>query len=135
MFLQVINLLYLFSYSGTFELFFILLSGGVLLTFNANKSKKITYKKVSFYTIIGLLFAASIIFVNHNHSFYDRPIAEVIKVDLEDTVNVVDMHNNEDQLFTQNVIAELQNGEEKGRLIHLTTEYSSSAAYDQQYHM
>ncbi|MCZ2259930.1 YibE/F family protein [Sporosarcina sp. G11-34] len=94
-----------------------------------------TCKKVSFYTIIGLLFAASIIFVNHNHSFYDRPIAEVIKADLEDTVNVVDMHNNEDQLFTQNIIAQLKNGEEKGELIHLTNQYSSSGAYDQQYHI
>lgn len=88
-----------------------------------------------FYIIIGLCFAASIFFVNHNHSFYDRPIAEVIKTDLEDTVNVVDMHDNEDQLFTQHIVAELKNGEEKGQLIHLTNEYSLSGAYDQQYHI
>ena len=45
------------------------------------------------------------------------------------------MHNNEDQLFTQRIIAELKNGEEKGQLIHLTNEYSSSGAYDQEYHV
>ena len=31
------------------------------------------------------------------------------------------------------IIAELKNGEEKGKLIHLTNEYSSSGAYDQEY--
>ena len=38
-------------------------------------------------------------------------------------------------LFTQHIIAELKNGEEKGQLIHLTNEYSSSGAYDQEYHV
>ena len=33
------------------------------------------------------------------------------------------------------IIAELKNGEEKGKLIHLTNEYSSSGAYDQEYHV
>ena len=111
------------------------MAGGILLTVNVKKSKKPTYKKILFYIIIGLCFVGSIFFVNHNHSFYDRPIAEVIKTDLEDTVNVVDLHNNEDQLFTQHIVAELKNGEEKGQLIHLTNEYSSSGAYDQQYHI
>ena len=30
---------------------------------------------------------------------------------------------------------ELKNGEEKGQLIHLTNEYSSSGAYDHEYHV
>ena len=89
------------------------------------------FKNIFLYTIIGLCFAISILFVNHNHSFYDRPIAEVIQTNLEDTTKVVDMHNNEDQLFTQHITAELKNGEEKGQLIHLMNEYSSSGAYDQ----
>ena len=102
------------------------------MTVNVQKIEKKSYKRVLFYIILGLLFAVSILFVNHNHSFYDRPIAEVIKIDLEDTVDVIDMHNNEDQLFTQYVVAELKNGEKKGQVIHLTNEYSSSGASDQQ---
>jgi uncharacterized membrane protein len=85
------------------------------------------------YATLAILFVASIIFVNHNYSFYDRPIAKVIKTELEDTTKVTDLHNNEDRLYNQHIIAELKNGENKGELIHLTNEYSSSGAYDQEY--
>jgi uncharacterized membrane protein len=98
-----------------------------------NKFKKATYKHILLYTIITLCFAASVIFVNHNYSFYERPIAKVIKTNLEDTTEMIDIYDNEDHLFTQHIIAELKNGEEKGQLIHLTNEYSSSGAYDQEY--
>jgi uncharacterized membrane protein len=87
------------------------------------------------YTIIVLCFAASVFFVNHNHSFYERPIAKVIKINLADTTEMVDMYHNEDHLFTQRILAELKNGEKKGQLINLTNEYSSSGAYDQEYHV
>jgi uncharacterized membrane protein len=93
------------------------------------------YKHISLYTIIALCFAASVFFVNHNYSFYDRPIAKVINTNLEDRTEMNDMYQNKDLLFTQSIIAELKNGEEKGQLIHLTNEYSSSGAYDQEYHV
>lgn len=94
-----------------------------------------SYKKIVLYTIIGLCFAASVFFINHNDSFYERPIAKVIKINLEDTSEMVDIHNNKDHLFTQRIIAEIKNGENKGQLIHLKNEYSSSGAYDQEYHV
>jgi uncharacterized membrane protein len=94
-----------------------------------------TYKQMVLYSIIGLCFTASVVFVTHNYSFYERPIAEVIKTNLEDTAEIIDIHNNKDHLFTQHIIAELKNGEEKGQLIHITNEYSSSGAYDQEYHV
>ncbi|USK33135.1 YibE/F family protein [Bacillus sp. F19] len=100
-----------------------------------NKFKKMDYKQIIMYTIIGLCFVASVFFVNHNYSFYERPIAEVIDTKLENTSEMVDLHNNEDKLFTQSIIAELKNGENKGQLIHLTNEYSSSRAFDQEYHV
>ncbi|WP_221568243.1 YibE/F family protein [Alkalihalobacillus sp. TS-13] len=84
--------------------------------------------------MLALCFAISVYFINHNHSFYERPIAKVIETNLKDTTENIDMHNNKDHLFTQHIIAELQNGEKKGQLIHLTNEYSSSGAYDQEYH-
>jgi uncharacterized membrane protein len=109
--------------------------GGVFLNVIVNKFKKMTYKQIFLYIIIGLCFAASVFFVNHNYTFYERPIAKVIKTTLEDTTKMIDIHDNEDYLFNQRIIAELKNGEEKGQLIHLTNEYSSSGAYDQEYHV
>ncbi|MFB7638303.1 YibE/F family protein [Peribacillus butanolivorans] len=98
-----------------------------------NIFKKMGYKHVSLYAIIALCFVASVFFVNHNYSFYELPIAKVIKTNLENSTELNDMYQNEDRLFTQSIIAELQNGEEKGQLIHLKNEYSSSGAYDQEY--
>ncbi|WP_413789632.1 YibE/F family protein [Metabacillus rhizosphaerae] len=100
-----------------------------------NKFKRMTYKQILFYTILILCFAVSIVFVNHNYSFYERPIAKVIETNLEDTTESIDIHDNEDKIFSQSIIAELKNGEEKGHLIHLTNEYSSSGGYDQEYHV
>jgi uncharacterized membrane protein len=94
-----------------------------------------TYKQFLLYTILALFFAVTVIFVNHNYSFYERPIAEVIKTNLEDTTEIIDRYDNKDQLFTQHIIAEVKNGEEKGQLIHLNNQYSSSRAYDQEYHV
>lgn len=93
-----------------------------------------TYKQIFLYTSIAFCFIASVFLVNHNYSFYDRPIAKVIKTNVEDTTEMIDMYDNKDHLFTQHIIAELKNGEDKGQLIHLTNEYSSSGAYDQEYH-
>ncbi len=95
-----------------------------------NKKK---IKKYLVYFILGLCFAISLIIVNHNYSFYDRPIAEVIETELENVVDVVDLHNNEDKLFTQRIIGKVKNGDDKGELIELTNEYSLSGAYDQEY--
>ncbi|MGE7662837.1 YibE/F family protein [Peribacillus sp. NPDC097197] len=99
----------------------------------ANTVKKIGYKKVWVYIIIALCFVASVFFVTHNYSFYEGPIAKVIKTNLESTTEMDDMYLNEDRLFTQSIVAQLQNGEEKGQLIALKNEYSSSGAYDQEY--
>ena len=85
------------------------------------------------YAIIGLCFVASVFFVHHNYSFYERPIAKVTETSLVNTTDMEDMYQNEDRLFTQDIVAELQNGGEKGQLIHLKNEYSSSGAYDQAY--
>ncbi|KKI90786.1 yibE/F-like family protein [Bacillus sp. SA1-12] len=99
------------------------------------KLKKTTYKQIFLYTIIGLCFAVSVIFVNNNYSFYKRPIAEVIKTSMENSTEIMDIHNNEDRLYVQHLIAQIKNGEKKGKLIHLTNEFSSSGAYDQEYHV
>ena len=104
-------------------------TGGFRLNIFVNKYKEMTYKQTFFYILLVLCFAASVIFVNHNYSLYSQPIAEVIEATLEDTTPINDV----DHLFTQQVIAKLKNGSQKGQLIHIQNEYSSSGAYDQSY--
>ncbi|WP_399628440.1 YibE/F family protein [Sporosarcina sp. SG10008] len=98
-----------------------------------NRFKKLLLKNIVLYSIIAVCFVGSILFVQYNYSFYDRPIAKIIETNLEDSIQVVDMHNNRDQLFTQQIIAEIKNGQEKGQQIHITNEYSTSGAYDHAY--
>jgi len=97
------------------------------------KLKKLLLKNIVLYSIITVCFVGSMLFVQYNYSFYDRPIAKIIETNLEDSVQVVDMHNNRDQLFTQQIIAEIKNGQEKGQQIHIANEYSTSGAYDHAY--
>lgn len=101
----------------------------------ADKIKNMARGQILLYIVLTLCFAASVFFVHHNYSFYERPIAKVISSTLDDSTESIDMHNNEDHLYTQQIIAELKNGEEKGQLIYLTNEFSSSGAYDQEYHV
>ena len=97
------------------------------------KLTNITLKQLIFYTILTICFIGSIVFVYHNYALYERSIAKVVHTSLEEVTDVSDTYQNEDQLFTQSMIAEVKNGKEKGQLIHLTNEYSSSGAYDQPY--
>ncbi|MFS1187272.1 YibE/F family protein [Bacillus velezensis] len=92
-----------------------------------------TYKKKLFYAITALCFIGSLIFVNYNASFYERPIAKVTKTTLEHQSDVQDMHKNKDRIFNQRITAKLENGSQKGQLIHLSNQYSSSGANDQKY--
>src|SRR4051794_2359668 len=98
--------------------------GGFFMNALVNQFKKWGYKSIFLYTILALCIAASIILVYNNYSFYDRPIAKVIQTNLAETTETSDMYQNEDRLFTQHIIAQLKNGEEQGKLIYLTNEYS-----------
>ncbi|MEK5036935.1 YibE/F family protein [Sporosarcina sp. FSL K6-3457] len=98
-----------------------------------NRLKTILFKNIILYSIIAVCFIVSMLFVQYNYSFYERPIAKVIETNLEDSVQVVDMYNNQDQLFTQQIIAVIKNGQQKGQQIHITNEYSTSGAYDHAY--
>ncbi len=98
-------------------------------------NKKMKFKHKLFYIGVFLCFMASHIFVTNNYSFYERPIAKVIEMNVEDQTEVIDAFGNKDLLFTQHIIAELKNGEQKGSRIHLVNEYSSSKAYDYEFHV
>ncbi len=107
--------------------------GGFSLNVTETKNKEIPYKTILLYLLVALAFAASLIFVNNNYSFYDRPIAEVLKTEITDSSEVIDQYDNKDQLSTQKIIAAIKNGDNKGQVIHLTNEFSSSKAYDQEF--
>ncbi|WP_270354606.1 YibE/F family protein [Bacillus velezensis] len=98
-----------------------------------NNRNRMSYKKKLFYVITALCFIGSLIFVTHNASFYERPIAKVTKTTLEHQSDVQDMHKNKDKIFNQTITARLENGSQKGQLIHLSNQYSSSGANDQKY--
>jgi uncharacterized membrane protein len=100
-----------------------------------NLFKRMTYKQIFWYSIIFLFFVSSVFFVYHNHSFYERPIAKVIEIELGDSSEMIDMHENKDRLYTQLIVAEIKNGDHKGQIIHLTNEYSRSGAYDLEHHI
>ncbi|KOP80590.1 yibE/F-like family protein [Lysinibacillus sp. FJAT-14745] len=100
-----------------------------------NILKKKSFNKAIFYTFMAICFIASVFFVYHNEAFYDRPIAEVIKTEIKESNPVTDMYENEDHLYTQLITAVLKNGEKKGKLIHFTNDYSTSGAFDQEYHV
>ena len=98
-----------------------------------NTYQKMTFRHKMLTIILALCFIGSLIFVHHNYSFYGTPIAEVVKTNIIETTEVVDQNNNEDVLSTQEILAVLKNGKEKGLEIHLTNEFSQSKALDFKY--
>src|SRR5699024_6353497 len=95
--------------------------------------KKITKKQIIIFTIVLFSFLASIVFVNNNHTLYERPIAKVTEAALESKEEVTDRHQNEDTIYIQQLKAEMKNGDHEGKTIFLENKYSSSGAYDQAY--
>ena len=100
-----------------------------------NKFKEIGYMQICLYCLIAICFVASVFWVHRNYSYYESPIAKVLESHLEETTEVTDMNDNTDHLFTQILIAEIMNGQEKGQRIQLSNQYSTSKAYDQEYHV
>ncbi|WP_112182486.1 MULTISPECIES: YibE/F family protein [Paraliobacillus] len=100
-----------------------------------NLLKKLQHKHFIFIAILAISFVASLLFVYNNHSFYDQSIAEVIEISSEDQTEVTDEHQNEDVIYTQQLIAKLKNGESKGELVHLSNEYSGSGIYQPEFHI
>lgn len=91
------------------------------------------FKMILVYSLIGIGFVGSMIFVNVNHSLYERPIAKIVDMQIDEVKKVTDMHGNEDQLSRQHLVGEIKNGEKKGEILQLTNQYSASNAYDQKY--
>lgn len=95
--------------------------------------KKIPKRTYIYSTITAICLIISLVFVYHNHAFYERPIAKITDTTIIESTEVTDRHNNEDTMYVQNIIAEILNGDKKGELLHVTNEYSASGAFDYAY--
>lgn len=98
-----------------------------------SKLKQLTYKQITFFIILALCVVTSLVFVNNNYDFYERTIAKVTETNVTETEEVIDRHQNEDEIVTQSIKAQIKNGDKKGQTIHLTNRYSTSGAYDHEY--
>lgn len=97
------------------------------------KEIKVSKKEWILYIGLALLFAVSIIFVNHNEGFYKQTIAKVIKAELTGQKESVDQYRNKEVITDQKLTLQIINGKYKGRQLKLDNEYSVSGAYDDKY--
>lgn len=97
--------------------------------------KNLIAKQITFYIVLILAIITSVVFVNHNYSFYERPIAKITEIVTGNVGDVKDRYGNEDKLFEQDIVAQLLNGENKGQTIYISSEYSTSGAFDHPYHI
>ncbi|PWU69852.1 YibE/F family protein [Gracilibacillus dipsosauri] len=85
-------------------------------------------KKYLLYLLVFLGFIGSMLFVYHNHDFYERTILKVTETIETDRIEITDNYENKDYLVTQKITAVIQNGEDKGKTIELENQYSGSQA-------
>lgn len=90
-------------------------------------------KPLFWYILLSVFILASMIFVNHNHFLYDKPLAEITAVKLIETEKIEDSFKNRDHLYSQEMKAVIKNGDLKGQSISLTNQYSDSGTYDMKY--
>lgn len=83
--------------------------------------------------ILLISFISSIIFVNHNYTFYSKPIVKITEAEVIEQTETVDAFNNQDMISTQRLTAQIMNGKYNGEVIELTNEYSIAGSYDQAY--
>ncbi|MBU9674044.1 YibE/F family protein [Planococcus sp. CP5-4] len=95
--------------------------------------KNTSVLKLIIYGVLMIGFIGSVYFINHNHGFYDQPIAKITAATVEKTQELTDIYGNEDILYTQHLEGTVQNGEYQGQAIELDNEYSLSGANDHEY--
>lgn len=89
-------------------------------------------KKVRWLFLL-LLVIGSFVFVTNNASLYEQTIVRVVKEEVIATDRVVDVHDNEDTIFTQHLEGVVQNGPYRDEPIELKNDYSASGAIDHRY--
>lgn len=90
-------------------------------------------KTIIVYGILLLCIVSSLLFVQNDFHLYRQPIAEIVEATLTDEKETTDSFENKDQLFNQNLVGEIKNGDQKGQLILLENQYSVSGTIDEEY--
>src|SRR5690625_3028525 len=103
------------------------------LSFFLDKIQQLQKQQLIVLFVIILVYIDLIIFVNNNHSFYSNPIVKVTHTELIEETNTIDNFDNQDVLSTQELTAEIMNGDYKGDIVTLVNDYSIAGAYDQAY--
>ncbi|MBT2684713.1 YibE/F family protein [Bacillus sp. ISL-37] len=90
-------------------------------------------KQLLFLSLFVLFIVGTIVFVHNNHFLYDRTIVKVLETEVVEKTEVIHPLDNIDPLYTQQLTAEIKNGQEKGKLIYLVNEFSTSKGYDHEF--
>jgi uncharacterized membrane protein len=90
-------------------------------------------KQLLFLSLFVLLIVGTVVFVHNNHFLYDRTIVKVLETEVVEKTEVIHPLDNIDHLYTQQLTAEIKNGQEKGKLIYLVNEFSTSKGYDHEF--
>ncbi|WP_236005888.1 YibE/F family protein [Desemzia sp. RIT 804] len=90
-------------------------------------------KTIFIYGMILFCILVSILFVQNNFYLYEQPIAKVVEATMTDEKETIDSFENKDQLFQQQLVGEIKNGEQQGQQILLENQYSLSGAADHEF--
>lgn len=99
------------------------------------KRRNLLTSRKMLYFILGLFAIASFIFVHQNHGLYNQPIAQIQSVELVEAYDANGDGEAVDTIHTQKLLAEMKNSKHKGEMIQLDNRYSSSGAYDHEFHV
>ncbi|WP_286182830.1 YibE/F family protein [Bacillus sp. ISL-55] len=96
-------------------------------------SNRLKKKQILFLSLFILFIVGTVVFVHNNHFLYDRTIVKVLETEVVEKTEVINPLDHIDHLYTQQLTAEIKNGQEKGKLINLVNEFSTSKAYDHEF--
>lgn len=87
------------------------------------------------YLLVGMIIfgVLALIFVTHNQSLYQRPIAQVVSVSNGQAQRTEDEFKNVDHQTEQVLSTRLMNGKDRGKKVTVQNTYSDSQPLDQQY--
>ena len=91
-------------------------------------------KKRKLYCILGILYLLCIIFVANDAWLYSTPIAKLTKVETSVSGEETGTRGTKEKKYKQNIQGVILNGENKGKTISFTNEYTYTGMTKQPYH-
>ena len=91
-------------------------------------------KKRKLYCILGILYLLCIIFVANDAWLYSTPIAKLTKVETSVSGEETGTRGTKEKKYKQNIQGVILNGENKGKTISFTNEYTYTGMMKQPYH-